>query len=93
MVEDDLVVVGMGDYDPVARSAEYRITIFREDGGWSREDVLVEERYHRPDDVTRWLDDEGFVDVSIAAAEDLGMEESADRTFFRAFRDVNQHDP
>lgn len=84
VVEDDLVVVGMGEYDFADRLAEYRITILRTEGVWMREDVSVRERYHRPEDVLELLDEEGFVDVSIAAATDLGMEDSADRSFFRA---------
>jgi len=84
VVEDDLVVVGRGEYHPGDRLAEYRITILRTEGGWVREDVAVSERYHRPEDVLELLGEEGFVDVSIAAATDLGMEDSSDRNFFRA---------
>jgi len=83
-VEDDRVVLGMGEYDVGERLARYRITIFRDDGGWKRTDVSVNERCHRTDDVLDALAEEGFVDISRAAAEDLGMEESAERTFFRA---------
>jgi SAM-dependent methyltransferase len=84
VVEDDVVVVGMGEYDPRDRSAEYRITILHRGPCWERDDVSVRERVHRPGDVLELLAAEGFVDVRRAAATDLGMDESADRTFYRA---------
>jgi len=84
VVEEHRVVVGMGEYDADERLAHYRITVFSDEGGWSREDASVNERCHRTDDVLDLLGAEGFVDISASAAEDVGMEESAERTFFRA---------
>jgi SAM-dependent methyltransferase len=85
VVEDDVVVVGVGEYDLGDRSAEYRITIFRREDCWERDDVSVKERVHRPEDVLELLAGEGFVGVTRTAATDLGMEESAERTFYRAY--------
>lgn len=84
VVEDHHVVVGMGEYDSDERLAHYRITIFENEGVWRRVDVSVRERYHRAADVLEALSTAGFVDIAQAEAVDLGMEESADRTFFRA---------
>lgn len=83
VVEDDLVVVGAGSYDPRGRSADYRITMFRRDGEWVRTDATVRERFHRSEDVMEALADEQFIDLWQADARDLGMRESADRIFYR----------
>lgn len=92
IVEEDLVLVGEGDYDPETRLGDYRITALereRDPGAgkevrWVRRDAGLRERCHWLDEVNAALVRSGFTDVFRTSAEDAGMERSLHRVFFVA---------
>ena len=86
-IDDDVVTVGKGSYDPQRRLAHYRVTLFRlERGHWHRSDFRLRQRYHRQEDVLAALDRAGFEVQIHDAAADLGMqgEIGQGRTFYLA---------
>ena len=83
IVEDDHVCVVRSRFLAQDAAGEFLATIFRNESGWTRSDVLLRQRCYAADDVTRALSSEGFSNIRVIdALKDLGLRGQAGRSFF-----------
>lgn len=83
IVEDDHVCVVRPRFLDQDAVGEFRVTIFRNESGWTRSDVLLRQRCYAADDVTDGLSAEGFSNIRVIdALKDLGLRGQAGRSFF-----------
>lgn len=86
-LEDDNACLICGTYDRPTRMASVKLTLFRDDGGWKRDDVTVTERFHPLGEVVSSLESCGFsgIEVSRAGVDfDMPADEGTGRVFIRA---------
>ncbi|MBE7414324.1 MAG: class I SAM-dependent methyltransferase [Deltaproteobacteria bacterium] len=86
-IEDDNACLIRGTYDRSSRVASVKLTLFRNDGGWKRDDVTVTERFHPLEEVIASLESCGFgcIEVSRAGVDfEMPADEGTGRVFIRA---------
>jgi len=83
IVEDDHVVVVRSRFLEEEAIGEFLATIFRQESGWIRSDVVLRQKCYAVEDVTRALSAEGFSVIRVFdAAKDLGFKGQTGRSFF-----------
>jgi SAM-dependent methyltransferase len=85
IADEDVCVLRM-DYDEDKRVGTCRMTAFRKDRTWKRDDFIIRQTCHDEGAVQAALVEAGFRDVTLYDARDVGMEGDAGyaRTFFLA---------
>lgn len=85
VAEEDVCILRM-DYNEDTRVATCRMTTFRKDNVWERDDFTIRQRCHEEAVVQEALEEAGFRDISLYDARDAGMQGDAGfaRTFFLA---------
>ena len=86
IVDSDQVCVMRSEYNEETRTGTCRITSFRQNDGWTRNDFVVRQTCHEIDAVHDALLRAGFDMVGLYDARDAGMtgDIACDRTFFLA---------
>jgi hypothetical protein len=87
-VEEHEVCLIRPGFDPAARLAHNRVTLFRHDGhdGWQRRDFDIVQHCHHDGEVSRALAAAGFQRAdSFDAERDLGLAGESGRRFFRCY--------
>jgi len=86
IVAEDHACIVRGDYDPIVRLGRTEITMFRLEGEWQQEDVLLFEKCHAPEEIQSALQEAGFEGIRRYEADALGMagEIGTGRAFFLA---------
>ena len=87
VAEEDVCVLRM-DYDEQTRVGACRMTTFRKDRVWERDDFTIRQTCHEDYDVQDALREAGFRDIALCDARDAGMEGDAGyaRTFYLVTR-------
>lgn len=88
LVEEEDVCVLRMDYDQDTRAGTCRMTAFRKESAWERDDFIIRQTCHEDSDVQAALREAGFRDVTLYDARDAGMEGDAGyaRTFYLVTR-------
>jgi SAM-dependent methyltransferase len=86
IVDSDQVCVMRSEYNEETQTGTCRITSFRQNDGWTRNDFVVRQTCHEIDAVHDALLRAGFDMVGLYDARDAGMtgDIACDRTFFLA---------